>query len=50
MYDDKGEEVKFVPGQIWLEVLEPGQALKMATGKLIQNSKFKMQNLGIASR
>jgi hypothetical protein len=28
MYDDKGEEVKFVPGQIWIEVLEPGQALK----------------------
>jgi len=28
MYDDKGEEVKFVPGQIWVEVLEPGQALK----------------------
>lgn len=28
MYNDKGEEVKFVPGQIWVEVLEPGQALK----------------------
>jgi hypothetical protein len=28
LYDDKGEEMKFVPGQIWLEVLEPGQALK----------------------
>jgi hypothetical protein len=28
MYDDKGEEVKFVPGQIWVEILEPGQALK----------------------
>jgi hypothetical protein len=28
LYDDKGEEVKFVPGQIWVEVLEPGQALK----------------------
>ena len=28
MYDESGQEVKFVPGQIWLEVLEPGQALK----------------------
>ncbi len=26
--DDKGEEIKFVPGQIWVEILEPGQALK----------------------
>ncbi|OGI26860.1 MAG: hypothetical protein A2359_00080 [Candidatus Moranbacteria bacterium RIFOXYB1_FULL_43_19] len=28
MYDESGQEVKFVPGQIWLEVLEPGQGLK----------------------
>jgi hypothetical protein len=28
MYDESGQEVKFVPGQIWVEVLEPGQALK----------------------
>jgi len=27
-YDENGQEVKFVPGQIWLEVLEPGQRLK----------------------
>ena len=27
-YDEKGEEMKFVPGQIWVEVLEPGQNLK----------------------
>jgi hypothetical protein len=27
-YDDKGQEVKFVPGQMWVEVLEPGQGLK----------------------
>jgi hypothetical protein len=26
-YDDSGDEMKFVPGQIWLEILEPGQAL-----------------------
>jgi hypothetical protein len=26
--DANGQEIKFVPGQIWLEVLEPGQALK----------------------
>ncbi len=30
--DEKGEEVKFVPGQIWIEVLEPGQALKWING------------------
>ena len=28
MYDSNGQEVKFVPGQLWVEVLEPGQALK----------------------
>jgi hypothetical protein len=28
LYDDKGAEMKFVPGQMWIEVLEPGQALK----------------------
>lgn len=28
LYDDKGAEMKFVPGQMWVEVLEPGQALK----------------------
>ncbi len=27
-YDDEGEEMKFIPGQIWVEILEPGQALK----------------------
>ncbi len=27
-YDDRGEEIKFVPGQIWVEILEPGQNLK----------------------
>ncbi len=27
-YDEKGEEMKFVPGQIWVEILEPGQNLK----------------------
>ena len=26
--DDKGEEIQLIPGQIWLEVLEPGQKLK----------------------
>ena len=26
--DASGQEVKFVPGQIWLEVLEPGQTLR----------------------
>ena len=27
-YDESGQEVKFVPGQIWVEILEPGQALR----------------------
>jgi hypothetical protein len=27
-YDQSGAEVLFVPGQIWVEVLEPGQTLK----------------------
>jgi len=27
-YDEVGNEIKFIPGQIWVEILEPGQALK----------------------
>lgn len=27
-YDQAGKEMLFVPGQIWVEILEPGQALK----------------------
>lgn len=27
-YDQSGQEVKFVPGQIWVDVLEPGQTLR----------------------
>ncbi|MFA5961369.1 MAG: DUF3048 domain-containing protein [Parcubacteria group bacterium] len=27
-YDQSGQEIQFVPGQIWLEILEPGQNLK----------------------
>jgi len=27
-YDESGQEMKFVPGQIWVEILEPGQALR----------------------
>ncbi len=27
-YDASGQEVQFVPGQIWVEILEPGQNLK----------------------
>ncbi len=27
-YDESGSEMAFVPGQIWVEVLEPGQSLK----------------------
>ena len=31
-YDGSGEEMKFVPGQIWVEILEPGQGLKWREG------------------
>jgi hypothetical protein len=31
-YDDAGKEIKFVPGQIWVDILEPGQALKWEPG------------------
>ena len=27
-YGDDGKEIPFVPGQIWVEILEPGQALR----------------------
>lgn len=27
-YDGNGQEIKFIPGQIWVEILEPGQTLK----------------------
>ena len=27
-YDEAGQEIKFVPGQIWVEILEPGQTLR----------------------
>lgn len=27
-YDESGQEVEFAPGQIWVEILEPGQVLK----------------------
>ena len=26
--DESGQEIKFIPGQIWVEILEPGQKLK----------------------
>jgi len=35
--DEKGEEVKFVPGQIWVEILEPGQKLKWKTAEELEN-------------
>ena len=31
-YDGNGQEVKFVPGQIWVEVLEPGQNRRWTPG------------------
>lgn len=27
-YDENGKEIAFIPGQIWVEILEPGQVLK----------------------
>lgn len=27
-YDESGKEINFVPGQIWVEILEPGQTLR----------------------
>lgn len=27
-YDESGAEIKFVPGQIWVEIIDPGQALR----------------------
>ncbi len=26
--DETGQEIKFVPGQIWVDIIDPGQALK----------------------
>jgi len=27
-YDESGQEIKFVPGQVWVDILEPGQTLR----------------------
>ena len=27
-YDESGKEIKFVPGQIWVEIMEPGQVVE----------------------
>jgi len=27
-YDESGQEIKFVPGQIWINIIDPGQALR----------------------
>jgi hypothetical protein len=27
-YDESGQEMKFVPGQIWVEIIDPGQTLR----------------------
>jgi len=31
--DESGQEVKFVPGQIWVDIIDPGQALKWQPGQ-----------------
>lgn len=33
-YDSSGQEIKFVPGQIWVEILEPGQTLQWGDQKM----------------
>ena len=30
--DESGQEIKFVPGQIWVEIIDPGQALRWTPG------------------
>lgn len=30
--DETGQEIKFVPGQIWVDIIDPGQALKWVPG------------------
>lgn len=27
-YDESGQEIKFVPGQIWVDIIDPGQSLR----------------------
>lgn len=27
-YDESGQEIKFIPGQIWVSIIDPGQALR----------------------
>jgi hypothetical protein len=44
-YDEAGREVAFVPGQIWVEILEPGQALRWTTAEsLAAEKKQKSQS------
>jgi len=32
-FDSKGEEIKFVPGKIWIEIVEPNQEVKWEIGQ-----------------
>lgn len=32
-YDENGQEIKFVPGQIWVDVVEPGYGIKWEPGQ-----------------
>ncbi|MEI8096893.1 MAG: DUF3048 domain-containing protein [Candidatus Moraniibacteriota bacterium] len=31
--DESGQEIKFVPGQVWVDIIDPGQALKWEPGQ-----------------
>ncbi|MCA9365119.1 MAG: DUF3048 domain-containing protein [Candidatus Moranbacteria bacterium] len=44
-YDNGGQEVKFVPGQIWVSILEPGQSLKWTPG--VGGSSQSGQNIPV---
>ena len=44
-YDENGKEIKFVPGQIWVEVLEPGQNLEWETGSDLAEQEAVENNI-----
>jgi len=44
-YDEAGKEVAFVPGQIWVEILEPGQTLRWTPAEaLADETKIQESN------
>ncbi len=43
-FDENEKEVKFVPGQIWVEIIEPGYTLKWETGDDVAESEEEMES------